>query len=77
MANDSSVRTSDTRMENTICVCWAVLTIGIAFLAALNIGTSRAAEAQATLPPAPLRPDAEMGPMRISVANMGLGYLEN
>ncbi|MGA7215802.1 MAG: hypothetical protein WBX20_16490 [Terrimicrobiaceae bacterium] len=54
-------------MENTIRVCRAVLTIGIAFLAALNIGTSRAAEVRASLPPAPLRPEAEMGPTKISV----------
>jgi hypothetical protein len=54
-------------MENTIRVRRAALALGIALLATLDIGTTRAAEAQASLPPAPLRPDAEMGPTKISV----------
>lgn len=54
-------------MENTIRLRRTALALGIAFLATLGIGTTRAAEAQASLPPAP-GPDAEMGPTKIFVA---------
>jgi hypothetical protein len=55
-------------MENTIRLRRTALALGIAFLATLDIRTARAAEAQASLPPVPLRPDAEMGPTKISIA---------
>lgn len=54
-------------MGITIRVRRTPLALGIAFLATLDIGTARAEQAQASLPPAPLRPEAEMGPTKISV----------
>jgi hypothetical protein len=55
-------------MENTIQTRRTLLAFGITLLAAFDIGTARAAELQGSLPPAPLRPDAEIGPTKISVA---------
>ena len=54
-------------MEITIHVRRTALALSIAVLSTLDIGRSRAAEAQTSLPPAPLRPDAEVGPTEISV----------
>jgi hypothetical protein len=55
-------------MENTIRLRRTALALGIACLATLDVGEARAAEAQPSLPPAPLRPDAEMGPTKIFIA---------
>jgi hypothetical protein len=55
-------------MEITIRVRRAARVLGIAFLVTLDIGTVRAAEAQASLPPAPPRRDAEMAPTKIPFA---------
>jgi neurotransmitter-gated ion-channel len=52
-------------MGITIRLYRTPLALGTAFLATL--GTARAEQAQSSLPPAPLRPDAEMGPTKISV----------
>ena len=53
--------------ENTIHIRHWALALGIALLLMLDIGIARGADPQASLPPAPLRPDAETEPTKISV----------
>ena len=53
-------------MGFSIRVHRTIFVLCIGFLA--TFATARAAEAQASLPPAPLRPDAEMGPTKISAS---------
>jgi Neurotransmitter-gated ion-channel ligand binding domain/Neurotransmitter-gated ion-channel transmembrane region len=55
------------KTESSIHIHRSALALGIALLLAVDMGIARGADVQASLPPAPLRPDAGTEPTKISI----------
>jgi hypothetical protein len=55
------------KKESTIHIRRGALALGITFVLTLDMGIARGADAQASLPPTPLRPDAGTEPTKISI----------